>query len=296
MSDAAGLDPAFLRRLERLAVVARKTLRGVGQGERRSKRHGGTVEFADYRGYSPGDDTRHIDWYAYARFGALFLKLYMEEQDLSLHLLLDQSASMGAGEPPKLPYARQLAVALAYVGLAAGDRVTVRAFRGGERARPYGPLRGRSDLVRLIRFLGADAQAAGQTSLRQAVQAFLGARPTPGVVLVLSDLLDPEGYEQPLLRLLHAGYEPNLIHVVSPDEVEPQVGADRDLVDAETGEVVTVAFDQAAVSAYREAFARFQGAAAAFCRRQGIGYALARADVPFEEWVLTRLRELELVR
>ena len=107
------LDPEFLRRLERLTVVARKTLRGVGQGERRSKRHGGTVEFADYRGYTPGDDTRQIDWYAYARLEELYLKLYVQEQDLALHLLIDQSASMGTGTPPKLSYARTTAAALA---------------------------------------------------------------------------------------------------------------------------------------------------------------------------------------
>ena len=104
--------------MERLAIVARRTLRGVGQGQRRSKRHGGAVEFSDYRRYAPGDDTRRIDWHAYARLEQMFLKLYVEEQDLSVHVLLDQSASMGTGEPAKLPFARQLAIALAYLALA----------------------------------------------------------------------------------------------------------------------------------------------------------------------------------
>lgn len=296
MTDAAGLDPAFLRRLERLAIMARRTLRGVGHGERRSKRHGGTVEFADYRGYTPGDDTRHLDWYAYARFEQLFLKLYMEEQDLSVHLLLDQSASMGAGDPPKLPYARRVAVSLAYVALAGGDRVSLRVFRGGERARTFGPLRGRGDLVRLVHFLGGDPRAAGRTSLEGAVRAFLAARPTPGVVIVLSDLLDPGGYEEPLRRLRYSGYEPHLIHLIAPDEAEPPVGQDFELEDAETGEVVTVAFDRRAVLEYRKAFQSFQAGVEDFCRRHELGYVAARTDVPFEELVLTALRERALVR
>jgi len=291
-----GLEPGFLRRLERLAVVARRTLRGVGRGERRSKRRGGTVEFADYRAYAPGDDTRRIDWYAYARFEQLFLKLYVEEQDLAVHLLVDQSASMGVGEPPKLPYARSVAVALAYVALAGGDRVGVRVFRGGERPVRFGPARGRRALVRLLRYLGADADARGETSLAAAARAFCAERPTPGVVVVLSDLLDPGGYADGLRRLRYSGYEPHVVHVVAADEAEPQVGRDLDLVDAETGAVATVAFDRPAVEAYRAAFADFLAGAAAFCARHEIGYAVARTDVPFEEFVLEALRRRELVR
>lgn len=295
-------DPGFLRRLERLAIVARRTLRGVGQGERRSKRHGGTVEFADYRGYSPGDDTRRIDWYAYARLEALFLKLYVAEQDLALHVLLDQSASMGTGadaetgRPSKLDHARRIGAALAYVGLSGGDRVTVRAFRGGERAPQLGALRGRDAFLRLLRFLEQDPEASGRTSFADAARTFIARRPPVGVVVVLTDLLDPAGYEEPLRRLRAAGHEPFVVHVVSPDEVEPAVGQDVDLQDAETGEVVSVALDRAAVQAYREAHARFRAGAAAFCLRSELGYVEARTDVPFDELVLNVLRRGSLVR
>jgi uncharacterized protein (DUF58 family) len=276
--------------------VARKTLRGVGRGERRSKRHGGTVEFADYRGYAPGDDTRQIDWYAYARFEELYLKLYMEEQDLTVHLLLDQSASMGAGDPPKLAYARRVAVALAYVGLAGGDRVTLRPIRGGERGSPFGPLQGRRGLVRLLRYLGRDPAASGRTSLDAATQAFLAARPAVGLVIVLSDLLDPAGWRRPLQRLRAAGHEVHVIHLVAPDEVEPQVGEDVELEDAETGEVVSVALTRRAVSRYRAAFADWVAQVEADCRRDEVGHVLARTDAPFEELVLETLRRGALVR
>jgi uncharacterized protein (DUF58 family) len=290
------LDPEFLRRLERLTVVARKSLRGVGRGERRSQRHGGTVEFADYRGYTPGDDTRQIDWYAYARLDELYLKLYMQEQDLALHLLLDQSASMGAGEPPKLPYARKVAVALASIGLSAGDRITVQVLRGGEPAPAFGPRRGRAGLARLLRFLAEDDQARGRTSLHEATRRFMQSRPPAGVVILLSDLFDAGGYQDSLKLLRYSGFELHVVHVVSPDDVEPQVDQDFDLVDAETGAVVTVSFNQRAVRDYRAAFDRFAGEAAEFCRRHEIGYVLARTDTPVEELVLESLRRSGLVR
>ena len=295
MSGRLHLDPGFLRRLERLAIVARRTLKGAGPGERRSRRHGGTVEFADYRGYAPGDDTRRIDWYAYARLGHLFLKLYLEEQDLAVHLLLDQSASMGTGTPEKLDYARQLALALGYVALAAGDRVQVRAFRGGERGRPLGPLRGRNDLVRLIEHLEEDPEAAGRTSLAGAVRSFLAGHPSHGVVIVLSDLLDPE-WEPALLRLRHSGHEPLVMQVLAPDELEPEVERDHELLDAETGEVVPVALDQTAVAAYRAAVEAFLTRVETTCTRSGIGWVLARTDVPLEELVLRAMRGRALLR
>lgn len=290
------LDPAFLRRLERLAVAARRTLRGVGLGERRSKRHGGAVEFADTRPYAPGDDTRRIDWYAYARLEQLLLRLYVEEQDLTVHLLLDQSASMGGGTPPKLPLARQLAAALAYVGLAAGDRVSLRTFRGGERGAVFGPARGRSALVRLLRFLERDAEARGASALGAALRAFVARRPAPGVVVVLSDLLDPAGVIRPLEELSHAGHEVHVVHLIAPDEAAPEVGEDVELVDAETGEVVSVSLTRDAVRDYRAAFAAHCAQVRAACARGGIGYAVARSDERFEDVVLGALREGALLR
>lgn len=289
------LGPEFLRRLERLAVAARQTVSGVGRGDRRSKRHGGTVEFADYRGYSPGDDTRQIDWYAYARFEQLFLKLYVEEQDLTLTVLVDHSASMGAGTPPKLPFANQLALAFAYIGLAAGDRVLLRAYRGGESAPELGPLRGRHALVRFWRHLHESA-ASGVSSTADAVRRFLAHRRRPGVVLVISDLLERGDVTGPLAQLRAAGHEVHALHVVAPDEVAPEVGQDLELVDAETGDVVSVAMTQGAVRAYREAFAARLADLERNLARHEIGYVAASSDVPFEEVVLGAARERGLIR
>lgn len=298
------LDPAFLRRLERLSIVARKTVRGLGPGERRSRRAGGAVEFADYRRYAPGDDIRRIDWYAYARLEQLVLKLFLEEQDLALHILVDQSASMGqggagpsaAGGASKLSYARRVATALAYVGLSGGDRVQLNVVRGGSPTPPIGPLRGKESLRRLLDRLGRDPAASGRTSLSQAVMAFASRRPPHGVVVLISDLLDPAGVEAPLRGLCGAGHEVHVVHVVAPDEMEPPVGQDVDLEDAETGERVTVALDRRAVQAYREAWTRWQADVAGLCRRLEAGYVLASTAVPFEDLVLDVLRRRAMVR
>lgn len=290
---AGFLDPAFLARLERLSLVARKTLRGLGRGDRRAKRHGGAVEFSDYRGYSWGDDVRRIDWHAFARFESLFLKLFVEEQDLSVHLLLDASPSMLAGEPRKLTYALRASAALGYVALAGGDRLTLRPFVAGDLGPAVGPLRGRSRLAHLLRHLEAIERAAretGRTSLDDAARAFLARRPEPGVVLVVSDFLDPGGHEKAVARLAAAGLEPFLLHVASRDEIEPRAGEDLDLVDAETGETLTVSLDRATVRTYAERFRAFSHALEASAKKHEIGYALAPTDVPFESLVLELCR------
>lgn len=293
MTTQTFLDPAFLKRLERLTLVAHRTLRGLGRGDRRSKRHGGSVEFSDYRGYSWGDDVRRIDWHAFARFESLFLKLFVEEQDLSLHVLVDASPSMLAGEPRKLTYALRAAAALGYVALAAGDRLTLRSFVASTLGTAVGPLRGRSRLAHLLRHLELverTARETGRTSLDEASRAFLARRPEAGVVLVISDFLDPAGHERPIARLASAGLEPFLLHVASRDEIEPRLGEDLDLVDAETGESVSVSLDRAAVRTYAERFRAFATSLEASAKRHEIGYALAPTDVPFEALVLELCR------
>ena len=286
-------DSAFLQRLERLSLVAKRTLRGIGRGDRRSKRHGGSVEFSDYRGYSWGDDVRRIDWHAFARFEALFLKLFVEEQDLAVHVLVDASPSMLAGRPQKLAYALRAAAALGYVALAAGDRLTLRPFVAGEARASLGPLRGRSRLARLLQFLegvARDARPEGKTSLDSATKAFLARRPEPGVVLVVSDFMDPAGHERSIARLASAGLEPFLLQVASRDEIEPRLGEDLDLVDAETGETVTVALDRPAVRAYAERWGAFARGLEAVAKKHEIGHALAPTDVPFESLILELCR------
>lgn len=290
------LSPEFLKRLERVSIVARKSLKGVGQGERRGKRAGGSVEFSDYRRYSPGDDTRRVDWYAYARLEQMFLKLFVEEQDLAVHLLVDLSGSMEAGSPSKRVQALQVAAALGYVALSAGDRVSPWFLRQDQAERPLPSLRGRHSLARLLKALNESGPGAGGTTLDASVRAFLARRPARGVVVLISDLLDPNGAQGPIERLRYAGFELHVLHVIAPEEREPAVGAEVDLLDLETQERVAVSLDQRAIRAYRAAFESFLSETEALCLRHGVSYVPASSSDPLDELVLGALRQSSLVR
>ena len=193
------LSPNLLAQLERLELVSRKMFRGRMKGERRSPRKGQSVEFADYRGYIPGDDLRFVDWNLYARLDKLFLKMFMEEEDLHFHALIDTSRSMDFGEPTKLRYAKQLAAALGFVGLARADRVRIETLDSARRS--SGPvLRGRHSLWRMLEFLEG-IETSGQTDLATGVKNFCLRNSGKGILVLISDLLDKQGYE-PALRYL----------------------------------------------------------------------------------------------
>lgn len=279
------LDPAFLRRLARLRLQVRRRFAGVSGGARRSTRKGQSVEFADHRAYAPGDDVRRIDWNAYARLDELVLRLHVAEEDLALHLLVDTSASM---EGPKLDTAKRIAAALAYVGLSGSERVGVTPFADGIVA-PLGLSRGKSHIGRVLRFLDG-LQASGETSLARSVETFLARRPRPGLVVVLSDLLDPGGYERPLDRLQAAKHEVVIFHVLSPEELAPPAGGDFAFVDRERGVRVEVSLDAHVLRAYHARLEAFLAGVEAYARRRGAMVLRAGGDVPFEEAVLAYLR------
>src|SRR6201995_105747 len=164
------LDPQLLARLEQLELVSRKIFLGRMKGERRSKRKGQSVEFADYRNYVVGDDLRFLDWNLYARLDKLFLRLFMEEEDLHFYVLIDNSLSMDFGSPTKLHYAKQIAAALGFIGLVNLHRVVIEAFN--ERLTPSRPAaRGRRSLWRLLDFL-QKLEPAGPSDLRKSLRSF----------------------------------------------------------------------------------------------------------------------------
>jgi uncharacterized protein (DUF58 family) len=278
----------FLAQLERLALLSRRTFRGAVKGERRSPRRGHSVEFCDYRAYGVGDDLRYVDWNIYGRLDRLHVKLFVDEEDLCLHLLVDASASMGFGEPAKLDYAVRLAAALGFVGLVRHERVGVGVLR--ERAAEgWPPARGRSQVPALLDFL-ADVRAAGATSLNEGLGGYAMRAREPGLAVVVSDLLDPQGFETGLRALLERRFDVHVVHVLTPDEVNPEVAGDLRLFDSETGEVRELTVDGEALREYRERLSQFLERAEAFCRRQEIGYHRIVTDAPVEEVVLAQLR------
>ena len=294
-------DSSFLAKLERLHLLSRRTFGGQSRAERRSHKMGSSLEFADYRNYVPGDDLRSIDWNIYGRSDKLFLKLFEEEEDLYIYLLVDTSASMRwtALDPrtdaplraSKLDLARRLAATLAYIGLANLDRVNVQFFaeRLGD---DLGLGRGKSHFHQVVRFLERLPDgSAGETNLARSLRAFGQQTKRRGLVIVLSDFFDPNGYEEALNFLSYQRFEVQLIQLLDPAEQKPSLLGDLRLTDTETGGMYEVTVNEGLVRAYEREFGAFLSGLERFCQRRGVGYRRATTDVPFEDFVLRMLRD-----
>lgn len=288
------LDPQFMARLDQLDVMSRKVLAGKLKGERRSKRRGQSVEFADYRNYVAGDDLRFIDWNSYARLDRLFLKLFQEEEDLHFYALIDASASMNFGTPTKLEYAKQLAAALSFIGLIRGDRARIETL--GQSPRAPGPiLRGRRSMWRMMDYL-AGIEAGEQVSLLQGVKNFCLRNSGKGILLLITDLMDKTGYESALRFLVSQQMDVYVIQVLSAEEIDPDIKGDLKLVDCEDQDFAEVTASAPLIARYKRTLNAFVDGARTFCNRRGMNYLLARTDVPVDQLVSGYLRKRGLVR
>jgi uncharacterized protein (DUF58 family) len=288
------LDPKFLARLEQLELVSRKIFLGRMKGERRSKRKGQSVEFADYRNYVIGDDLRHLDWNLFARLDRLFIRLFMEEEDLHVYVLIDNSLSMDFGTPTKLHYAKQVAAALGFVGLVNADRVVVEAFN--DRLTQSMPAaRGRRSVWRLMEFL-QKLEPAGPSDLKKALRTFSLKCSGKGIVILLSDFMDKGGYEEALRYLIARQLDIYAIQVLSQEEIEPDIVGDLRLTDIEDDDVAEITVTGPLLKRYKQNLAAFRGSLQEFCTRRGVAYLFTSNQVPFERLVLTYLRQRGLVR
>ena len=287
------LDKEFMAKIEQLRLVSRKVIVGRIRGERLTRKRGHSVEFADYRHYSAGDDLRFIDWNIYARLDQLFLKLFLEEEDLHVYLLVDTSRSMGYGDPSKLDHARRVAAALAYIALCNYDRVATVAF-GGERFETLGPVRGRRRMLHLLDFV-CGLRAEGDTALEPAFKRFAMSHRRPGVVIVISDFLDKAGYEDALRYFLAANQDVFVLHVLAREEMEPPLTGDLRLVDIEDGDTSEVTISAPLLKTYRRTLEGFVGGLKNYAGRRGMNYLLAPTSVGFDTLVLDYLRRRGLV-
>ncbi len=283
------LDPAFLQKLDTLSLLSRKRLRGLQRGDRRSTTRGRGVEFDDYRAYQLGDDYRYIDWNVVSRLDRLFVKMFAEEEDLDVSLMVDTSRSMAAGHPAKLLVAKQLAAAIGYIGLVNLDRVGVTAFASAVTSR-LDRLRGRGRARSLLEFLDGLAPS-GDTDLEMAMRRHLATSRRRGLLILLSDLFDPRGFEQALLLSRRHRFQTFLIHILADDELVPRITGDLRLVDVETGRAVEVTVDAEALAAYASARDTFFNEIERFCFRHGIDYLRTANSVPVETLVLRWLRQ-----
>ncbi len=291
------LTPDLLRRLEQFQLLAQRRAKSSLKGERRSRARGQSVEFADYRNYVVGDDFRYLDWNLYGRLDKLFLKLYEEERELPVTIYLDASESMTFGKPAKFDFARQIAAAIGYVALSGFDRVSVFAFpdeeidpalRGALRS-----VRGKksalgyfSDLARLT--------ARGSAQFNEALRrGALQARHS-GVAVILSDFLDPAGYETGLGALVGRGFQIHAVQVLAPEEIQPTQFGDLKLVDSETGAMQEVTFGRYRLTAYQKTVQNFCQRLREFCQSRGIHYFRTASNAPLEELLLKQLRVAEV--
>jgi len=288
------LDREFMAKLDQLGLISKKIFAGKLKGERRSKKKGISSEFADYRNYAIGDDFRFIDWNIYARLDRLFLKLFMEEEDLFVYILIDTSASMGFGEPQKMRYAQKIAMALGYIAMINLDNLAIETFSNSLVA-AMKPARGKKELSRFFGFV-SDVSPDGGTSLVETCKKFAAKHRRKGIVLLISDFLDKDGYEDALKYIIGTGHELFALHILSREEIEPAFVGDLKLVDSEDGTTSEVSISKALLSRYGQTLSGFLGGLKDFCFKRGANYCFTPTDNPFEDVVLRYLREIGLVK
>jgi uncharacterized protein (DUF58 family) len=291
------LTPELLRRLEQYQLLAARRAKSSVRGERRSKARGQSVEFADHRNYVPGDDFRYLDWNLFGRLDRLFLKLYEEERELPVRIFLDASESMAFGEPRKFDFARQIAAAVGYVALCGFDRVSVIPFpdnpaesaaRGALRS-----VRGRKSALHFFQNL-TELTAKGSANFNEALRRGALEARQAGVAVVLSDFLDPAGYESGLTALVARGFQVDAVQILSPDELAPSTFGDLRLVDAETGGMEEVTFGRYRLGSYQQMVQNFCQRLREHCQTRGINFFLASSSTALEYLLLKQLRQAEV--
>lgn len=292
-SDQTLLSPEMMAKLERMELVSRKIFRGRMKGERRSKRKGQSVEFADFRNYVAGDDLRFIDWNLFARLDRLYLKIFLEEEDLHVYTLVDDSLSMDFGTPSKFLTAKRIAAALGYIGLCRGDRVSVSTF---SKASAPMVVRGRSSSHRLIGQLQSAQCQNPAPSMEESVRHFCLRNTGKGIVILITDLMNKTGYETALKMLVAREMDIYLIHVLSPEELEPNLTGDLKLMDAEDFDMREVSISASLLQRYRLTLNAFIDSARSFCNRRSIGYVSVRSDQAIDPLINDYLRARGLVR
>ncbi len=288
------LDPGFMARLDGLDVASRRILLGRLQGERRSKRRGHSVEFADHRPYVVGDDLRFVDWNVYGRLDQLFLKLFLEEQDLSVTIAFDCSASMTWPDATKNRFVRQLAAALGYVSLVHNNRVTVCGFSDTVHA-PLRHMRGRAylpALAEMLLSLPAEGVSLFDAAARQ-LETLLGPK---GIVLLISDFFFKDGYESGLKRLIARGHDLYVLQTLAPQEIKPAMSGDLRLVDLEDGDVADVTMSRPLLKAYERNLNAYCHELKETCSRHQAVYVLSQTQDSVEQLVLNTLRRNRLLK
>lgn len=298
-------DDATRRKLEQLMLSASRVRAGAMKGERRSIKRGASIEFADYRDYSPGDDLRRLDWNIFARLQRPLTKLFEDEEDLAVHVLIDASASMnypvaadeGVPTDPethKFTFARRLAAGIGYISLLSNDRFSAAALNGRGVMR-FGPARGRGYGIRLLSYIN-DLETGGALALTAALKSYAVAVKQAALVLVISDLFSSDGWVDGLTTLQAKGCEIVLIHTLAAAELDPPLAGDLRLVDSETGAAQEVSLDEGMRDLYRRRVEAWRDDIRAECVRRAIHYVPVVTSAAWEKVILYDLRRAGVVK
>lgn len=286
-------DQGFLKKLEYLNLVARQLVHGRRQALRSSVKKGASIEFKDFREYTPGDDPRAVDWLAYARLGHLYVKLFRQEEELDLWVLLDRSGSMNFGEPNKFDHARRIAASLAYIGMSNMDSASVVPF-DGELRPGLERMRGKGQIFRMMEFL-AGLETAGRTDFERTVQMFVSRVRRPGLVVVMSDFYGLEKARAGLDRLRFLKHQVHVVQLVSPWERDPQLRGELRLVDVESGGRQDLTITDSMLKRYKAAFTGFSEELRKYSMKYSVGYHQAGTEMAFEEFVMQVLQRGRLL-
>ena len=300
MSATIRLDERERAQLAQLSFVPQRKSAGGWAGDRRSARRGTSLEFADYRNYAPGDDLRRLDWNLYARLQRPYLKLYEDEEDLVVHIVIDASASMDwprtedTSSETKWDHARRLAAGLAYIALQNNDQLLITAISGAE-WQPFGPYRGRDRVPLLFSFLSS-LSASGELDWNASLRSYSLRHARPGLLILISDLLTPAGHREGLNDLLALGFEVTFLHILSPDELEPELAGELRLIDVENGSAREVTLDGSLRAQYARRVRDWQESIRRDCHARGVRYLLCRSDQPWQSLLLQDLRHSRLLK
>jgi uncharacterized protein (DUF58 family) len=282
-------DEALLKKLEYLHMVSRKVFTGNLRAERRTRKVGSGIEFADHRTYARGDDFRYIDWNVYGRVDKLLLRLFEEEEDLHIYILLDCSDSMAIGNPlPKMHYAMQVGAALTYVGLANLDRVAILPFSDRLLGR-LPPARGKNRIFRVFEFLRT-CEIGGKTNLAECMKTFVAQNKRRGLAVLISDFYDPKGFEEGINTLRYNRFEPFVLQAYDLREASPHLHGDLSLVDCETGETKDVTVSKSLLEAYQREHEKYCKELELFCTARAVPFFRTHTHIPFDELVLKIFR------
>ncbi|MCG9129648.1 DUF58 domain-containing protein [Candidatus Poribacteria bacterium] len=281
------LTPNYLNKLDQLRIQSRKTYSGKYRGERRSKNRGTGIEFTDYRHYEPGDDLRYLDWNVYARLEKPFIKLFQADEELSVSILIDISQSMSFGQPSKLEYAKLIASVLGYITLTNTDRVSVYTL-SDQLSKVVPSIYGKSQFICIERAL-SPIQAQGLTNLNVCLKHLSNFQPKVGVVVIVSDFLDSNGYTEGISTLLGRGFTVSLIHLQSREEIELLPPGDWQIEDSESGEKKEITINDDTFDFFQEEMESFRNTLKIFCKQNAINYLNLSTQMEIESVIIEDL-------